>query len=123
MVYTSATLSLAALEYLVNVGIDEAPGDLISMSADIPDSVSRKRLAFGDLPANWRTYPTPERLAAIGSAWAASLESAVLVVPSAVIPEEMNWLLNPRHPDAGRIVIEKKAAFRFDPRLRRRKTR
>lgn len=123
MVYASATLSLAALEYLVNVGLDEAPGDLISISADVPASVSRKALAVADLPANWRTYPAPERLATIGTAWASSLESAVLVVPSAVIPEEMNWLLNPRHPDAARITIEKKAAFRFDRRLGRRKTR
>jgi RES domain-containing protein len=123
MVYTSATLSLAALEYLVNVGFDESPGELISIAADVPASVSRKELPLADLPSNWRTYPAPERLAAIGTAWASSLQSAVLVVPSAVIPEEMNWLLNPRHPDAARITIEKKAAFRFDPRLRRRKTR
>jgi len=123
MVYTSATLSLAALEYLVNVGIEEAPLDLVSISADVPATVRRRELAIGDLPANWRTYPAPERLAAIGTAWARSLESAVLIVPSCVIPEEKNWLLNPRHPDAGRIRIEKKAAFRFDPRLRRRKAR
>ena len=123
MVYTSATLSLAALEYLVNVGIEEAPLDLVSVSADVPATVSRRELGIRDLPANWRMHPAPGRLAAIGTAWAKSLESAVLIVPSAVIPEEKNWLLNPRHPDAGRIRIEQKAAFRFDPRLRRGKTR
>jgi RES domain-containing protein len=123
MVYTSATLSLAALEYLVNVGIEEAPLDLVSISADVPAAVSRRELGIGDLPANWRTYPAPGKLAAIGSAWAASLESALLIVPSAVIPEERNWLVNPRHPDAARITIEKKTAFLLDPRLRRRRAR
>jgi RES domain-containing protein len=120
MVYTSATLSLAALEYLVNVGIEEVPVDLISISAEVPDSLSRRELNVEDLPAKWRTHPAPGKLAEIGTAWAKSLDTAVLIVPSAVIPEEKNWLVNPRHPDAGRIRIEKKAPFRFDPRMRRK---
>jgi RES domain-containing protein len=123
MVYTSATLSLAALEYLVNVGLEEAPADLVSISVEVPATVSRRELGIGELPANWRTYPAPERLAAIGTTWVSSLESAVLIVPSCVIPEEKNWLVNPRHPDARRIRIEKKTTFRLDPRVRRRKTR
>lgn len=120
MVYTSATLSLAALEYLVNVGIEEVPADLISFSAEVPDSLSRRELNVEDLPAKWRAYPAPGKLVEIGTAWAKSLDTAVLIVPSAVIPEEKNWLVNPRHPDAGRIRIEKRAPFRFDPRMRRK---
>ncbi|HSD72881.1 MAG TPA: RES family NAD+ phosphorylase [Thermoanaerobaculia bacterium] len=120
MVYTSATLSLAALEYLVNAGIEEVPVDLISISAEVPDSLSRRELKVEDLPAKWRTYPAPGKLAEIGTAWAKSLDTALLIVPSAVIPEEKNWLVNPRHPDAGRIRIEKKTPFQFDPRMRRK---
>jgi RES domain-containing protein len=122
MVYTSATLSLAALEYLVNVGREDVPGDLVSIWADVPAAVSRRELAIKDLPARWRAYPAPEKLAAIGTGWAASLETAVLIVPSAVIPEEKNWLWNPRHPDTRRIAIGKKAPFSFDPRLPKRKS-
>jgi RES domain-containing protein len=118
MVYTSATLSLAALEYLVNVGIEEVPADLISISAEVPDSLSRRELKVEDLPAKWRTYPAPGKLAEIGTAWAKSLDTAVLIVPSAVIPEEKNWLVNPRHPDARRITNVQKSAFSFDSRLR-----
>jgi RES domain-containing protein len=122
MVYTSATLSLAALEYLVNVGREDAPEDLVSIWADVPAAVSRRELAIKDLPARWRVYPASEKLGAIGTQWAASLETAVLIVPSAVIPEEKNWLWNPRHPDVRRIAIGKKAPFSFDPRLGRRKS-
>lgn len=123
MVYTSATLSLAALEYLVNVGIEEVPVDLISISAEVPASVARREVGVEDLPAKWRAYPAPEKLAEIGTAWAKSLETAVLIVPSAVIPEEKNWLVNPRHPDARRITIAQKSAFSFDSRLRRNPAR
>jgi len=122
MVYTSATLSLAALEYLVNVRREDAPDDLVSIWADVPGIVSRRELTIPELPARWRAYPAPEKLAAIGTEWAKSLETAVLIVPSAIIPEEKNWLWNPRHPDARHIAIGKKARFSFDPRLRKRKS-
>lgn len=123
MVYTSATLSLAALEYLVNVGLEEAPDDLVSISAEIPEGMSRREVVAKDLPADWRACPAPLKLAALGTAWARSLQTAVLIVPSAVIPEENNFLFNPRHPDAGRISVVRKAAFSFDLRLRKRKSR
>lgn len=122
MVYTSATLSLAALEYLVNVRREDAPDDLVSIWADVPAGVSRRELAIKELPARWRGYPAPEKLAAIGTEWAAALETALLIVPSAVIPEEKNWLWNPRHPDVRRIAIGKRAPFSLDPRLRKRKS-
>lgn len=123
MVYTSGTLSLAALEYLVNVGLEEASDDLVSISAEMPAGMSRREVVAKDLPADWRAYPAPLKLAALGTAWARSLETAVLIVPSAVIPEENNLLLNPRHPDTGRISVVRKAAFSFDSRLRKRKSR
>src|SRR5262249_50308605 len=69
VVYTSATLSLAALEYFVHVELADTPGDLVAVAADIPDDVARTELAVASLPADWRAFPAPERLASLGTRW------------------------------------------------------
>jgi RES domain-containing protein len=120
MVYTSGTLSLAALEYLVHVDKEDAPEDLCALSADIPDDVRLRIVGLSELPSDWRAYPAPEKLADLGWDWLQSLETAVLVVPSAVIPEEKNYLINPMHREASRITTVQKAPFSFDPRVRHR---
>jgi RES domain-containing protein len=119
VVYTSASLALAALEVFVNLERAEPPGDLVSISADIPESLAVSRIATSELPGNWRSYPAPDALADLGARWANELKAPVLAVPSAVIPQELNYLLNPRHADFKRIRVGKPEAFRFDPRLRR----
>jgi RES domain-containing protein len=119
-VYTSASLALAALEVFVNLERPEPPGDLVSIAADIPETLTVSRIAPSELPASWRSYPAPEALADLGARWAKELKSPVLAVPSAVIPQELNYLLNPLHSDFKRIRVGKPEAFRFDPRLRRR---
>ena len=121
VVYASATLSLAAQELFVHLDPAEVPKDLVAVSADIPDSVRIKVLGATGLPKNWRQYPAPESLAAIGTAWARSLETAVLEVPSAVIPQERNYLLNPAHADFVRIRSSRPEPFAFDPRMWKRK--
>jgi RES domain-containing protein len=116
-VYTSATLSLAALEYFVNLEFATAPNDLVAVPAGIPDGVSLAEVEGSTLPANWRAYPAPDRLADLGSAWAASNRSAVLVVPSAVIPAERNYVLSPGHPEFRAIRVGTAQPFAFDPRM------
>ena len=117
VVYTSATLSLAAQELFVHVDPEEVPANLLGLSADIPDQVRIKELRAAKLPRDWRRYPAPESLAAMGSDWITSLETAVLSVPSAVIPQESNYLLNPSHPDFVKIRVNEPEPFAFDPRL------
>jgi len=73
-----------------------------------------------ELPANWRSYPPPDALADLGTRWARELKSPVLAVPSAVIPQELTYLLNPLHSHFRRIRAGDPEPFRFDPRLRRR---
>jgi RES domain-containing protein len=73
------------------------------------------------LPKNWRFDPVPEAVQAIGDRWVLSGDSAVLRVPSVLVPGESNFLLNPRHPAFGKIGISRPQAFRFDPRLARRR--
>jgi RES domain-containing protein len=117
MVYTSATLSLAVLEHFVNLEPEDSPGSLVTRSAEIPESLGVERLDIRKLPRNWRSYPAPEELADIGTEWTRSRRTAVLCVPSAVIPEELNYLLNPAHQEFHRIRINPAVPFRYDPRV------
>jgi RES domain-containing protein len=117
VVYTSATLSLAALEYFVNVAPDEAPSDLVAVPAYIPDGLAVSSVATARLPKNWRAAPAPRALGRMGTAWAREGKTAVLAVPSAVIPQERNYLLNPVHLLFPRIQIGVAEPFAFDPRI------
>jgi RES domain-containing protein len=120
VVYTSATASLAALEYLVHLTVDQAPDDLVLISVDLPQQLPVANVAVRDLPADWRSYPAPENLAQLGRAWAGELAAPALRVPSAVVPHEANYLLNPRHPRFDEMVIGPPEQFFLDPRLWRR---
>ena len=117
VVYCSATLSLAAIEYFVHVEPGLAPPDLVDVAADLPGGLDAETLEVEALPASWRTYPAPEKLRDLGTGWVRSARTAVLLVPSSVIPHEMNVLLNPVHPDFARIHVRAAEPFSFDPRL------
>jgi RES domain-containing protein len=119
VVYASATLSLAALEILTQVDADLLPSDLVSIEIGVPDDLEIEEVRKQDLPPGWRRYPAPERLQEIGTAWARSLRAAVLSVPSAIIPEERNYLINPGHPGFSRIAASRPAPFRLEARLLR----
>jgi RES domain-containing protein len=117
VVYCSSSLSLAALEYFVHVEPDLAPPSLVAVAADLPAGLDVEALEVEALPANWRTYPAIERLRDLGTGWVRSGRTAVLQVPSSVIPHEMNVLLNPAHPDFAKIHIREAEPFSFDPRM------
>ena len=117
MVYCSATLSLAALEVLVHHRVPVPPHDFVAIPADLPDKLEIQKLRTTDLPADWRDDPSPMRLQEIGSDWLRSVASVALVVPSAIVPEEFNYLLNPRHRDFARIIIGLPRIFPFDSRF------
>jgi RES domain len=78
------------------------------------------RLQAGALPRNWRRYPAPRTLVDLGTRWADDTTTAILVVPSAVIPGESNYLLNPRHSDFTKIRVGQPEPFSFDPRMGKR---
>jgi RES domain-containing protein len=71
----------------------------------------------GTLPANWREYPAPVELRAIGDEWIARRRSLVLRVPSVIIPTEANSLINPAHHEAASLRIDPPEPFLLDPRL------
>jgi RES domain-containing protein len=122
IVYGATHISLALFEQLVHLNSDRLPAALRAFNIDVPDGamveIADDAVASGDIEACRRR----------GDAWAASLRSAALIVPSVLVPtilrpgeistDERNVLLNPRHPSAGswRTV---ETSFRIDPRLRR----
>lgn len=117
VVYTSGTLSLAALETFVHADADLASVDMVAISVELPSSLAISTIEVADLPDGWRAYPAPEALQDMGNAWARAAESAVLAVPSAVISEEQNFILNPAHPDFAHFRFGDPRPFVLDPRM------
>ena len=117
VVYTSQSLSLAVLEYLVNVSIVDLPDDLVSIQIEIPNRIKRAEVPVSRLPDGWRTYPGIDELKDIGTDWARARAVPVLVVPSVVIPSEKNYLINPGHSLAKRIRVVSVEPFALDARL------
>jgi RES domain-containing protein len=119
VVYVAESQSLAVLEVLVHLDAPALLEKYVFLEVDFDVSLVLD-LDRSSLPKNWQSDPVPEAIQAIGDRWVLSRDSAVLRVPSVLVPEESNFLLNPRHPDFGKIGISRPHAFRFDPRLARR---
>jgi RES domain-containing protein len=119
MVYTSSSLALAAIEFFVHLDPSDAPDDLVSMKAELPDELRMERIHQGQLPPKWRRVDN-NYLQKLGSDWAKSKSSVALLVPSAVVEEEWKVLLNPRHPDFAVIAAEPAKPFRYDERMFKR---
>ncbi len=117
LAYTAEHLSLAMLEYLVHIDPSDPPKDLVVVAADVPDAVSRVVVSARRLPGNWRRVPAPPNLTAIGDSFVAERESAILVVPSALVPSEANWLINPQHPEFKEIRAHPAEEFDYDARF------
>jgi len=116
MIYAAESQSLAVLEMLVHLETPEILKKYVLFEVEIDDSyivsVNKRKI-----PRNWKMDPVPGRVQAIGDAWVAAGSSAVLRVPSALIPGESNFLLNPRHADFQKLTIHKPVSFQFDPRF------
>jgi RES domain-containing protein len=117
LAYTAEHLSLAMIEYFVHIDPNALPTDLVLVTAEIPDGVSRVRIPVKQLPANWRRSPAPPDLAGIGDKFFQDRRAGILIVPSALAPTESNWLIHPQHADVDKIRIHPPQAFEYDPRF------
>jgi RES domain-containing protein len=117
VVYLAASPAGALVEILVHLELAEEslPDSYQLLKVRVPDSVSREVLDRHRLPSDWadRLDLTRE----LGGQWLASRRTALLGVPSAVVAETLNWLLNPVHPHARRIKIAWARRFPLDGRL------
>ena len=119
MVYVSQSQALAVLEVLVHLDTPALLAQYVFLEADIDDSLVTV-LERSTLPRNWKADPVPGAIQVIGDRWVSSGRSAVLRVPSVLVPEESNFLINPRHPDFTKIAVSRPQAYRFDSRFVRR---
>ena len=117
VIYTSGTLSLAALEYLVHLGRRDAKIALVSAQATVPEDLIAEPVGPASLPRNWQASPPGKETMAVGTTWLVEGRSAILRVPSALIAGEFNYLLNSQHPDFKRIRMSAPVPFSFDARL------
>ena len=118
IVYTAESQSLAALEMVVHLGSPDLLYNYVVFEVGIDESLVAK-VELSQLPRNWRTDPPPKKAREVGDSWVKAGTSAILQVPSAILPAEHNFLLNPRHRDFARLMIGKPSPFQFDPRLAR----
>lgn len=117
MVYTSATASLTVLEIMVHLNNSALIEEYVLFQVEFDESLVES-LDPATLPKSWRVDPPPPMVQAIGDRWVAERRSAVLRMPSVIIPHEHNYLLNPEHPDFPHVHIGKPQPFLFDRRLK-----
>ena len=116
VVYLASSRSLALLEIAVHLERTALASSYVLVGCAFDDRMIA-HVPHDTLPAGWRRAPPPASLAAIGDAWIRSARSAVLAVPSAVIPQETNYLLNPGHPDFPEVAIGEPEDIELDARL------
>lgn len=115
MIYTASSRALATLEALVHLPTAIIPVDFCLTTIDAPEDIFE---ADTDLfPPNWNAYPEPEILKRTGDFFLKQNEHLLLKVPSAIVNEEYNYLVNPQHHKASKIKIIKSEPFTFDERL------
>ena len=119
LVYTAGSQSLATLECLVHLELSELPKDYRVIGIELPDGLARRTLLPENLPTDWQAVPGPESLKRLGTDWIRTGQEAILLVPSVIIPDEWDILLNPAHPDAAAFKSRTPIPFRFDRRLGR----
>jgi RES domain-containing protein len=115
-VYCASSISLATLEMLVHLPSSAILRSYRLIPVEIPDALIAT-LGSDRLPKDWNRSPAPPELQELGDAWMDSLASAAWKVPSAIVPLEANFLLNPAHPGFAKLKIGKPIDYPIDPRL------
>lgn len=119
IIYTSSSRSLACLENVVHCSQLALARNFRLLTIEIPDEIVPEVTLLDSLPADWREFNRMIITQQIGSAWIEDKKSCVMRVPSSIIPEEYNFLINPAHEDFYKIGILKVEGFMFDERIKR----
>lgn len=116
IVYAASSASLAILEMLVHLQVQDLMRRYVIFEVSFDESLIES-IDPAALPRTWRRQPSPAAARRVGDDWVAERRSAVLRLPSAIVPTEWNYLLNPAHADFAKIAIGLKQPIKFDPRL------
>lgn len=120
MLYFSKNLSLSLLEIIVHADFAELSLDYSFVEAEIPDSNIKSIRSVEFIHPKWKTDEGIGRLQTLGANWLVKKESLALKVPSVILPQEHNILVNPKHRDFKDLKIVKIEKLDLDPRLYRR---
>ena len=117
MLYAAASLALAVLEMLVHLEDEEVVADYSYASVQFGEDLVMPVERIAHLPSDWREFPVPNAIRRIGNEWVRSGSSAVLRVPTAILPREFNYIINLEHQDARGIELGSVERFVFDKRF------
>lgn len=118
LVYTAESRALATLEVAVHLDLNEdLPNDRFYVEIDIPFDLAIYEVDVKDLPDGWDAKPPTIITQIIGDDFVQANKAAILKVPSSIIPQEFNYLINPNHPEADRIKIVNTYRMHFDSRF------
>jgi RES domain-containing protein len=114
--YAATHRSLAILEYRVHIDLALLPDDLVIATLEVPDEIAIAPTPT--LPEDWKEYPAPASLRRIGDRFIAEAQASLMLVPSVLVPQENNVMLNPVHPDARKMIRQRRLVpFLYDSRL------
>ncbi len=117
MIYLASSVALAQLELLVHLESDEIlHASYVIIPVKIPSRLIQN-LEHRLLPRNWRSPSAPPSTRRLGDEWANTQSSLVLRVPSVIVPQEWNFLINPDHPSFTNLEVGKPMSLVFDRRL------
>ena len=116
IVYCAPTIAMAVLETAAHVDDSGLPLNRYLVEIDVPDVIWARHEAsdVATLPPTWGSIPAGRASAKFGSDWLSSLRSAVLTVPSVIVPEEWVALINPAHSDASKITAKVVRRFEYN---------
>lgn len=117
LVYTSASRALCTAEIAVHTPLGNLPTDYKIITIEIPVEVMIRELRADELPPDWKSIPHAHSTQVIGDSFVSEGIFAVLKVPSVVVQDEFNYLVNPLHPDSQKVKIIAIEPFNFDERL------
>lgn len=117
VVYSSTSIALATLETVHFLRGGALPFNRYLVRIDVPDDVWASRQSIDPLPGGWDAIPAGVSGRTVGDSWIASGASALLMVPSVIVPDEFNVLINPRHADAPSIRATVLKRWIYDPRF------
>jgi len=115
-IYTGRTVGIAALEKFVHLA-GVLPSDLVLVRIELPENCSVEEPEVAELPADWDAVPIRPGSMDFGTTWIQEGRSLVLYLPSALVPEERNAVLNPNHPEFPAVKISIQRDFHYDPRM------
>lgn len=117
VIYTAESRALCTTEIAVHTPLGIVPKDYFLISIEIPEGIKIKQSDVNSLLKNWQTFPHIPGPKRIGDEFVNKNDFLVLKVPSAIIQDEFNYLINPGHKDFTRLKIKSVESFKFDKRL------